>query len=990
MKNKGLIRFFAVVLAIISLYQLSFNFVVWRWDKKAETFAGKFAPEEHAAKLRYFKDSIGNVNIYNLGVSKFTYKECKEEAITLGLDLQGGMNVTLEVSLVEFVKALANNNPDPNFNKAVENAEHISVTSQRNFIDIFYDEYKILAPNAHLAALFANPSRNINFNSSDEEVLAMIKKEANGAIDRSYDIVRSRIDKFGVTQPNVQKLENQGRILVELPGADEPERVRKLLQSTAKLEFWETYPNGDDVFKLIDTISKQLGREQSGEVIVPDTVKRSKEDSLIKVKEDSIAKTDTTGKSREAKYEKAVKESPLMALLQPAADQKTGYQKGSMVGYVQVKDTSKFNTYINGATALYWMNNLVATQGIRFAYGNKALPLKDGGAVVQVYALKIKDVTRGPVMDGSAVSSARQDFDQINGTPDVSMTMTPQGAQTWAAVTKANTGKNIAIVLDGAVYSAPNVNGEIAGGNSQITGGFTVKEAQDLANILQTGKLPAPCKIIEEVIVGPSLGKEAIRSGLITLLVAFLAIMLFMVIYYNIAGVSSDIAVLINLFFILGVLASLHSALTLPGFAGIVITLAVAVDANVLINERVKEEMRSGKNIRQSVSAGYKHALSAIIDSHVTGLLAGIVLVFLGTGPIKGFAVVLVIGIITSLFTAIFITRLQLERWMDKGREIKFATPISENLFKGSNFNWVAKRKIYYIISGTIIIMGAISMFTKGFSLGVDFKGGWSYVVKLDKSASTVDVARGLTADFNNLTPQIKTYGSDSKLKITTTYKIDDPKTTEGEVREILLSGLKKQGFAVNEASVESSMKIGATMASDAKYSALRAIFIAIIGMFIYIVIRFRKWQFGVGASVALFHDVFLLLSFFSLLDGVVPFSMDIDQDFIAAILTVLVFSMNDTVVVFDRIREFLGNNKKEKDRIKIINYALNATLSRTIVTSGTIFLVCIILFFFGGAAIKGFSFALLIGVVVGTYSSLCIATPVVVDFGGSNVEGIN
>ncbi len=985
MKNKGLIRFFAVVLAIISLYQLSFNFVVWNYDKKAEAYASKFSAEEHSAKLRYYKDSIGNVQVYNLLIAKFTYKECKENCITLGLDLQGGMNVTLEVSQVDFVKALSNNNPDANFNASVDNAEKIAITSQRSFIDIFYEEYQKLSSGKKLAAIFATPTnKSINLQSSDDDVLKMIKDESSRAIDRSFQIISSRIDKFGVTQPTIQKLENQGRILVELPGADDPERVRKLLQSTAKLEFWETYANGDDVYKLLDTISKGLGKVMSGETmpVVIDTTTKVGSDSTATVanNEDSTVEDSST----EAKNAKLIKDNPLMAILQPALNKEKGYMKGSLICYVAIKDTSTFNRYLNSPTAYSFINSLSATQGIRFAFGSKS----DNG-FVYVYALKAKDITRGAVMDGAAVASARQDYDPLTGSPDVSMQMTAKGAQDWAAITKANINKSIAIVLDGAVYSAPNVMGEIPNGNAQISGGFTVKEAQDLANILQTGKLPAPCRIIEEVIVGPSLGKEAIRSGLLTLLIAFISIIIFMVLYYNLAGISSDIAVIINLFFILGVLASLHSALTLPGFAGIVLTLAVAVDANVLINERVKEEMRSGKNLRQSVSEGYKHALSAIIDSHVTGLMAGLVLVFLGTGPIKGFAVVLIIGIITSLFTAIFITRLQIERWMDKGREVKFSTSLSANLFKGSSFDWVGKRKIYYIISGTIIILGAISMYTKGFSLGVDFKGGWSYVVKLDKSANTSEVAKALAVNFDNLTPQVKTFGSDSKLKITTTYKIDNVNASEPEVRKHMLDGLMAQGFAVDSSSVLSSSKIGATMASDAKYSALRAIFIAIIGMFIYIVIRFRKWQFGVGATVALFHDVFLLLSFFSILDGIVPFSMDLDQDFIAAILTVLVFSMNDTVVVFDRIREYLNLNKKEKDRVKIINYALNATLSRTIVTAGTIFMVCLILFLFGGPAIKGFSFALLIGVLVGTYSSLCIATPVVVDFGGSDFEGI-
>ncbi len=981
MKNKGLIILFTVVLALISIYQLSFNVLVWQQDNKAKKFAMQYPDSMRASMERHFKDSIANKPL--LFGKFFTYKECKEEAINLGLDLQGGMNVTLEVSQVELIKALSGGNPDPNFNKAVDNAELVAITSQRNFIDIFYDEYKKLSPNSKLAAIFATPNnKTLNFNSSDEDVLKLLREEAARAIDRSYEIIRSRIDKFGVTQPNVQKLENQGRIMVELPGADEPDRVRKLLQSTAKLEFWETYANGEDVIKLLDTVSKTIGRVSAG------TVDSAAMASLVK-KPDSLANdSDTARMSQEQRYEKFKKESPLIALIGNnfLIDKTNGYIKGSLICYLQTKDTAEFNQYINNPVAQNLINSLPATQGIRFAFGNKASTSKDGSSFIAVYALKAKDVTKGPVMDGSAVASARQDYDMITNNPEVSMQMTSKGAQDWAAITRQNVGKSIAIVLDGAVYSAPNVNGEIPGGNSQISGGFSVKEAQDLANILQTGKLPAPCKIIEEAVVGPTLGKEAIRSGLITLFIAFLAIIIFMVIYYNNSGMAADLAVIVNLFFILGVLASLHSALTLPGIAGIVLTMAVAVDANVLINERIKEELKDGKNLRQGIAAGYKHALSAIIDSNVTSLLAGIVLVFLGTGPIKGFAVILIIGIMTSLFTAIFLTRLLFERWMDKGRDIHFTTSLSANLFKGSNFDFVGKRKYYYIISGIILTAGIISMFTKGFSLGVDFKGGWSYVVKLDKPATTEEIASGLATYFNHQNPQVKTYGSDTRVRITTTYRIDDAKATDNDIRAELTKGLEQLGY---HATIESSSRIGATMASDAKYAAIRAILIAIIGMFIYIVIRFRRWQFGLGASVALFHDVFLVLSLFTIFDGIMPFSMDLDQDFIAAILTVLGYSMNDTVVVFDRIREFLGNNKKEKDRIKIINYALNATLNRTIVTSGTVALVCLILFLFGGAAIKGFSFAMLIGVIVGTYSSICVATPVVVDLGGSNEEGI-
>lgn len=984
MNNKGLIRVFAIVMALVCIYQLSFTLVTNRVESKAKAFA-KGDPE----KERYFLDSVAHTPVYNLLVKKYTYMECKERELNLGLDLQGGMNVTLEVSQAELIKALANNNPDPKFNQAVDNAAKIAVTSQRQFIDIFGEEYEKLNPNGRLSALF-NTKENkglIDYSSTNSQVLAFLKDEANRAIDRSFQILGTRIDKFGVTQPNIQKLENSGRILVELPGVDNPARVRKLLQSTARLEFWETYDNGEDMFKMLDTVNKTIaivegvaaGNDTSktetatGDDAVSKLLESQTSNTRDTTKTDLLAKVDTAASDTSKKsQEQLMRENPLFAVLVPAVDQTNGFYKGARIAFAQVKDTSKINKWFS----LAQVRNLMPSN-LKLAWGAKQQA--PSNPTVELYALKASTAKGGPALDGSVVTTARDDNNPLTGEKEVSMQMNTQGAKIWKALTAKNIGHSVAIVLDDAVYSAPNVNGEIPNGSSSISGNFTTEEAKDLANILQTGKLPAPSRIIEEAVVGPTLGKESITAGLLSLILGFIGIIIFMVIYYNSGGLAADLAVVCNVFFIFGVLASLGAALTLPGIAGIVLTMAMAVDANVLIFERIKEELHHGKALKQAITAGYKGAMSAIIDSNLTALISGIVLMLFGTGPIYGFAIILIIGIISSMFTAIFLSRLIVDWRTENHKEVKFETNLSRNLFKGSTIDWVGKRKYYYMFSGAIILGGIISLATKGLSYGVDFKGGWSYVVQLDKDANTSQIAGALKASLDGNTPEVKSYGSRDKVKITTSYRIDDQgENTVDEVKSKVLSGLKEAGFT---GTILTTNKVGATIASDTRRSAFIAIFISVALIFVYIVFRFNKWQFGLGAAIALFHDVLIVFSLFTILDGVVPFSLEIDQAFIAAMLTIMGYSMSDTVVVFDRIREFLGLHKGEKDYLGVINSAINNTLNRTIVTSFTIFLVCFILFVFGGTAIKSFSFALLVGVVVGTYSSICIATPVVIDF---------
>ena len=811
-------------------------------------------------------------------------------------------------------------------------------------------------------------------------MIKYIRDEASQAISRSFQILRARIDKFGVTQPNIQKLEGSGRILVELPGVDNPQRVRKLLQGTAKLEFWRTYDN-PEAYKYLtvanDVLSKIFANEKSkDDSVTTDTATTQSAlaglgNATKTAKKDTTSIADTT----KAKIDKIKKENPLFVLLRPYANEQNQLvEKGATCGIAAIKDTAKINTYLNRPEVKAAMPS-----DIRFAWNYKGFG--NNSEAVLLFALKAsKDGNAS--LSGDKVIDAKKDISQT-GQTEVSMNMNAEGAHVWRNLTKDNVGHSIAIVLDDVVYSAPNVQNEIPNGRSSITGSFTAEEASDLANILKAGKLPAPTKIVGEAIVGPTLGQEAITSGLFSFVIALLIVLAFMAFYYNSAGLVADIALFANVFFVVGVLSSLGAVLTLPGIAGIVLTIGMSVDANILIFERVREELAMGKATGLAIKEGYRNAMSSVIDSHVTGLLLGIILYVFGTGPIQGFATTLIIGIISSLFCAIFITRLIFDRWLSKNKTISFDNKYTAGAFKKININFVAKRKWYYIFSSAIIICGIVAYITKGgFTLGVDFKGGRSYVVRFDNVETPEAVRDALTKSFGEA-PEVKTYGENTQLRITTTYLIGDgSEDAEQKVESKLEEGLTT--LKTNH-KVVSSQKVGETVSRDIKSKAVWAVLLSCLVMFMFIFIRFKKWQYGLGAVVALFHDVLMVLSIFVIFDGILPFSLEITQDFIAAILTVMSYSMTDTVVVFDRIREYLTEKNKtdlhKNERVEIINYALNSTLSRTINTSLTIFFVLAAIFIFGGETIRGFSFALLIGIVIGTYSSICIATPIVIDF---------
>jgi len=1006
MQSKGAIKFFAILLAIVCLYQLSFTLVTRIVENKAKAVTGS----DEVAYQNYI-DSISKQPVYNLLVKNYTFQECKERELNLGLDLKGGMNVTLEVSVVDLIKSMANNSQDPIFVKALSDAQSAQKTSQKDFVTLFGEAFNKIDPNAKLAAIFSTMDLQdrISFNSTNEEVLAIIKTESDAAISRSFNILRTRIDKFGVSQPNIQQL-GSGRILIELPGVKEPDRVRKLLQGTAKLEFWETWEN-KDAFNYLNAINDALKNAEkkdsllsamSGDTsvtVTPDTLAVVTPDSTAKdtsstalidqIKSDSSkAASDTSAKS----FEQFAKENPFFALLSPAifqnAQGQSEYQRGPVVGFTLIKDTSKVNAILNRDDI-----KAILPKNMKFLWGVK--PPSPTSQALELVAIKTNGRDNLPPLDGGAIADARQDFGSFNGKPEITMRMNPEGAQTWKRLTGENIGKSVAIVLDESVYSFPTVQGEIAGGNSNITGNFEINEAKDLANILKAGKLPAPARIVEEAIVGPSLGDEAIQNSLVSFVLAFVVILIFMAIYYMRAGWVANVALFANIFFIMGVLASLGAVLTLPGIAGIILTIGLSVDANILIFERVREELREGKGIKLAISDGYKHAMSSILDSNITLLILGIVLYVFGSGPVQGFATTLVIGVLTSLFSAVLISRLIFENLMAKNKDVAFSNAVSEKIYHNIYFNFVANRKYYYIISGIIIIAGIISFSVKGLNYGVDFKGGHTYTVQMDKSLHTEDIRLAL-APLLESAPEVKSVGTVFRYKITTPYLINDTASTvDKALIEKLYQGLKPLYASApdfetfSSKNLISSQKIGPTIADDIKSSAVWAILISCGLMFMYIFIRFKKWQYGLGATVALFHDVLIVLSIFSLLNGVIPISLEIDQHFIAAILTVMGYTMTESVVVFDRIREYLGVHHSSRiDDSKIINDALNSTLSRTINTTLTVFFVLVVIFIFGGEVIRSFVFALLIGRIIGTYSSLCISTPIVVDFNRKkNVE---
>jgi SecD/SecF fusion protein len=996
MQSKGAVKLFAILLALVCLYQLSFTFVTRHVENEAKEFANGDEVKEKA-----YLDSINTQPVYP--VFKFTYKKCKENEINLGLDLKGGMNVTMEVSLVDLIRAMANYSNDATFNKALDNAKLAQANSQSDFVSLFVDEFQRLDPNAKLAAIFATKELQdrVNFNSTNEEVKTIIQREANAAFDRTFQILKTRIDKFGVTQPNVQKLGNN-RILVELPGIKEPDRVRKLLQGTAKLEFWETYDNKDLFPALVEvnnTLKKMNPGNDSTSILLNDSNAIARKDSIresrdttAEVKDSTsllsqLKKTDNdtnvvdSAQALQKSREQYMRDNPLFGILEQSLEQDENQQlqprKGPVIGAAFVKDTARINR-------IFEMEQIRNKLPREFKPLWSIKPVDKDGKVLQLIAIRMPSRDHMAPLDGSAVVDARKQKGQFSDNWEISMSMNAEGAHTWKRLTHDNVGKGIAIVLDDFVYSYPNVEGEIAGGNSNITGNFTIEEADDLANILKVGKLPAPARIVEDTVVGPTLGKEAINSGLLSFVIALILVLLFMVSYYSNAGLVADLALFANVFFVMGILASLGAVLTLPGIAGIVLTIGMSVDANILIFERVREELALGKGIRLAISDGFKHAYSSIIDSNVTTLILGIILYIFGSGPIQGFATTLIIGILTSLFSAIFITRLIFDWMLSKNRAIHFWNNKTKGLFKNIHINFVERRKLYYIISSAIIIAGIVAFTMKGLNFGVDFQGGRTYVVRFDKPVSTVDVIDALKVPLTR-SPEVKTYGNADQVKITTSYLIEDPSPdAEQNVASKLNDGLKSLN---NPYTILRTQKVGPTIADDIKSSAIWAILISCALMFMYIFIRFRRWQFGLGAVVALLHDVLVVLSIFTIFNGILPFSLEIDQAFIAAILTVMGYSMTDTVVVFDRIREFVGVHHHAKDQRKVINDALNATLSRTINTSLTIFFVLLAIFIFGGEVIRGFTFALLIGIVIGTYSSICIATPVVVDFAKKEIK---
>jgi SecD/SecF fusion protein len=1007
MQNKGAIRFFAIALAVVCIFQLSFTLITNNIEGNASDYATERVAKNKTEGLnkdslfevynKRYIDSISSVPVYNILLKNYTYRECKEKELNLGLDLRGGMNVILEVSVVDIVRSMSNFSTDSTFNRAINNALKAQTNSQKDYVTLFAEEFKKADPNAKLATIFSTLELKdkVKFESSNEQVIEVIRKEAEDAVDRSFNILRTRIDKFGVTQPNIQKLDISGRILIELPGVKDKERVRKLLQGTANLEFWETYDNKEIAAKLIEADKKLavllgLNKEQdttavetkdstavAAETAVKDTATaKAEESSLV-----DAAKKDTSANKVAANDSINKKTaSPLFELLQPMLNRtKDGYfpSDGPAIGIAAVKDTARIMSLLKKSQI-----KSMFPRDLRMLWTVKAYDAE--GKFLQLVAIKAKGREGRAPLAGNVITDASGDFAQNSSKAEVSMTMNPEGAETWRKLTKDNIGKSIAIVLDDYVYSFPTVQGEIGGGRSSITGNFDITEAKDLANILKAGKMPARAKIVQEDVVGPSLGQEAINAGLLSFVIALLVVLAFMAFYYNQAGWVADVALFANVFFLMGVLSSLGAVLTLPGIAGIVLTIGLSVDANILIFERVREELHSGMSIKSAVKEGYKNAMSSIIDSNITTLILGIILYVFGNGPIQGFATTLIIGILTSLFSAIFITRLIFDGMLEKNKVVSFSTKMTENAFKNININFVGNRKKYYMLSATIITIGVIFFLKSGLNFGVDFKGGRSYIVRFEKDMTTTEVREALATSFGSA-PEVKTFGKSNQLKITTAYNIESTAdNADEEVESKLEEGLSKvKGMTAHK--IMSSQKVGENISDDIKQSSVWAMLISCILMFMYIFIRFQRWQFGLGAVAALVHDVLIVLSFYAIFNGVLPFSLEIDQHFIAAILTVMGYSMTDTVVVFDRIREYLNLNNKVvlegEERKRVINSALNSTLSRTINTSLTIFFVLLAIFIFGGEVIRGFSFALLIGIVIGTYSSICIATPIVIDF---------
>ena len=997
MQSKGAIRFVAILLAIASLWQLSFTLVNSIQENKAEKYAeakaiaaeqsaafSKVADVDKAFYLdsirkvanRMYIDSISSKNIY-LG---YTFKDVQAKSINLGLDLKGGMNVMLQVQLEDLVRALSKNNQTKEFNDAIALAKQNSVDSREDFITLFAEAWKQTSNGLPLAHVFGTIDMvgKIGPESTDAEVIDVIRAESESAIANSFNVLRNRIDRFGVTQPNIQKLGNSGRILVELPGVKEPERVRKLLQGTASLEFWPTYDNTElqGYLSEANTLLAQLLEDETAEV-------EEVADETAEV--DSLLAAELAQKNAEAEL---LKQNPLFSVLVPAQ------YKGACLGYAHYADTAKINRYF----AMPQVKELFPAE-FKPMWTVHASQMDEN--IYELVAIKAASADGKAPLDGGYVTDARVQFGNTAGTPEVSMSMNGEGAGIWARLTGDNIGKQIAIVLDGMVYSYPVVNGKIEGGSSQITGQFTIEEAEDLANVLKSGKLPAPATIIQEQVVGPSLGAESINAGMISFIIAFILVLIYMIFFYAGAGLVADIALLCNVLLLFGTLVSFGAVLTLPGIAGLVLTLGMAVDANVIIYERVKEELRAGKGLSKAIADGYSNAYSAIIDGQVTTLLTGLVLFVFGSGPVQGFATTLIIGIITSMATSIFITRIIFDDRVTKGKNITFDNKLTRNFLQNTHVDFIGKKKFAYILSGALILISILSISFKGFTYGVDFTGGRTYVVRFDQPANVEAVRAAVNEAFDNAAAndetvdnsaaEVKQFGGESQIKITTTYKVaNESSDVDVEVENILYNALK--GFFAAEVSLEdftstqtnpngiiSSDKVGPTIANDITRDAIIAVILALIVIFGYIAIRFKGWTWGLGGVTGLAHTALIVIGFFSLFSGILPFSLDIDQTFIAAILTIIGYAINDTVVIFDRIREYKELHPKADFKTNV-NEALNSTLSRTMNTSLTTLVTMLAIAIFGGEVIRGLAVALILGIIVGTYASIFIATPIMYD----------
>jgi SecD/SecF fusion protein len=982
MQNKAAIIILAIALGLVSIYQLSFTGATYKVRKDARAYA-----KGNLVKETQYLDSISTLPKEQWSFLGNTFKECQKKELNLGLDLKGGMNVTLEVSVEDILKALSNYSTDKTFNAALVRARELQKQSQSDYLTLFGRSFQEIDPNAKLVSIFDGApgiKEKINFNSTNEEVLKVLDGEVSGAITNAFNILRQRIDRFGVVQPNITQLATKGRILIELPGQSDPKRVRELLQGTANLEFWATYENSElintlieanNLLKVIQANTEKTKTESEPKVAGAVTDTTIKDQSLLDlINKDSTKITDASTR------EEFALQNPLFGLLNPRVTAEGQPLPTDIIGLASSKDTARVNS-------IFKMNQIRALfkNDLRLMWSQNPYKYDPTKTMYELHAIKVPPNTGGrPPLDGDVITSARTSSGITGSEVKVDMSMDRTGSKIWANLTRDNVGRCLVVVLDGYVRSNPVVQGEISGGNTEITGNFTIEEADDLANILKSGKLPAPAKIISDTVVGPTLGKEAIKAGFISFMIAFALVLIYMVFYYSkSAGTISDIALFSNIFLLFGVLASLSAVLTLPGIAGIVLTMGMAVDANVLIYERIREELRAGKGVKLAIADGYKRAYSAIIDSNVTTILTGIVLYLFGTGPIRGFATTLVIGILTSLFTAIFITRLIYEFLLKRNATLTFDIKLTANILKNTKIDFIGMRKYFYAASIAVSVLGVGSLFVRGLSQGIDFTGGRTYVVRFDQSVKTADVARNLTVVFGEL-PQVVTFGSDNQVKITTKYKIEET-GVEDEVDTKLYEGLKslvpgsisKEDFLSKY--LQSSETIGPAIATDIKIKAIWAVVIALIIIFLYIFLRFRNWQYGFGAVASLFHDTLFVIGIYSLLWGIMPFSMEIDQAFIAAILTVIGYSVNDTVIVFDRLREYIPLYRKRPFK-EVLNMAMNATLSRTINTSLTTLLTVVAIFIFGGAVIRGFVFALMIGITVGTYSSIFIASMLMYD----------